>query len=582
MRLTIAFLAAVPLLSCGPAPAPDRNGAAPAPPAPRIEPKAAEDPTGGDWPQWGRTASKNMSSPARGLPFEIEPGQVKPDGTVDLATTKNVLWVAKMGSQTYGNPTVARGRVFVGTNNEGRGDPRFKGDYSVLHCLDAATGQILWSLTVPKLGTGKVGDWEFLGICSSPTVVDDRVYLVTNRCEVMCLDVNGLADGNQGLQDEAQYMAYVGTTPGKPVELKPTDADILWRYNMIEELGVFPHNITSSSILVVGDILYCSTSNGVTYDHTDIPSPKAPALIALNRRVAERPGATPREILVGEEGSGLSRRILHGNWTSPSWGEVNGKGILIYGGPDGFCYAFDPNPVKDADGFGVFPELWRYDCNPPDLRYRNGDPSKPIKYATLRDGPSEIIATPVFHEGRIYVAIGQDPEHRGGPGNLSCLDAATGKKVWDLRIDRTMSTCSVADGRVYAADWSGFLYCVDAATGTLQWKYDTGSEIWCSPLVADDKIYLGNYDGVLTVFAADLMRKAVAELGPGLEVQMKRNKLLFERGGKTLKEVAGDDVARYVREARFAASISCTPVVAQGVLYVATMRHLYAIKEMSR
>ncbi len=582
MRLTIAPLASVLLLSCGPAAAPEGNGPAPAAHAPRAHAPAPEDPGGGDWPQWGRTPSKNMTSPARGLPFEIEPGKVKPDGSVDLSTTKNVLWVAKMGSQTYGNPTVSRGRVFVGTNNEGRGDPRFKGDYSVLHCLDAATGKIVWSLTVPKLGTGKVGDWEFLGICSSPTVVDDRVYLVTNRCEVMCLDFDGLADSNQGVQDEAQYMSYVGTTPGKPVELKETDADIIWRYDMIEELGVFPHNITSSSILVVGDILYCSTSNGVTYDHTDIPSPKAPALIALNRRIAERPGATPREILVGEEGSGLSRRILHGNWTSPCWGEVNGKGILLYGGPDGICYAFDPRPVKDADGFGVFPELWRYDCNPIDLRFRNGDPSKPIKYASLRDGPSEIIATPVFHEGRVYVAIGQDPEHRGGPGNLSCIDAATGKKVWDLRIDRTMSTCSVVDGLVYVADWSGFLYCVDAATGALQWKYDTGSEIWCSTLVADDKIYLGNYDGVLTVFAADRLKKAVAELGPGLEIQTRRGRLVFARGDKTLKEVTGDDVERYVREARFAASISCTPIAAQGVLYVATMRHLYAIKEMSR
>ncbi|HLF94626.1 MAG TPA: PQQ-binding-like beta-propeller repeat protein, partial [Planctomycetota bacterium] len=316
---------------------------------------AAVAPDNGDWAQWGRTPSKNMSSPAKNLPMSFDPGKLKPDGTVDMATTKNVLWAAKLGSQTYGNPAVANGRVYLGTNNEGRGDPRFKQpDYSLVKCLDASSGQEIWALTIPKLGTGKVGDWEFLGICSHPTVVDNRVYVMSNRCEVLCLDVNGLADGNQGLQDEAAYMAFVGTTAGKPVELKPTDADIVWRYNMIEELGVFPHNITAGSPLVVGDILYCSTSNGVTYDHTDLPSPKAPALIALNRKIAERPGAKPADILVGEEALGISRRIFHAAWTGPSWGEIGGKGVLLYGGPDGFAYAFDPDPVKDSDGYGIF------------------------------------------------------------------------------------------------------------------------------------------------------------------------------------------------------------------------------------
>jgi outer membrane protein assembly factor BamB len=497
---------------------------------------------------------------------------------VDLATTKNVLWVARMGSQTYGNPTVSNGRLFVGTNNEGRGDPRFKGDHSVVKCLDAATGKEIWTLTVPKLGGGKVNDWEYLGICSSPTVVDDRVYLVTNRCEVVCLDVNGMADGNQGLQDEGQAMSLLGTTPQPPVEVKATDADILWRYDMLTELGIFPHNITSSSILVVGDILYCSTSNGVTYDHTDIPSPKAPTLVALNRKIAERPGARPAEILVGEEGSGLSKRIFHGVWTSPCWGEIDGKGVILFGGPDGFCYAFDPDPVKDADGFGVFPEKWRFDCNPPNYRYRDGDKSKPIRYASLGEGPSEILATPVFYKGRVYAPIGQDPEHRGGPGNLTCLDAATGRKVWDLRINRSMSTCSIVNDLLYLVDFNGWLYCIDANDGKLYWNYDSLSEVWCSTLVADGKVYLGGMDKRMTVFSTDRMKKLADEFGGGIEVEVVRKKLILKKEEKTVREISGDEVEAIFHEATFPAEIHCTPIVAQGALYVATFRYLYAIK----
>jgi outer membrane protein assembly factor BamB len=572
MRYSL-FAAAALLAACG---SPDQPKSTPM----AAAPQAAADPGGGDWPQWGRTTIKNMVSDAKNLPWGCEAGELKPDGSIDVGTTKGVLWVATMGSQTYGNPAVSKGRIYVGTNNEGRGDPRFKGDHSLLKCLDALTGKEYWTLTVPKLGTGKVGDWEFLGICSHPTVVDDRVYIMTNRCEIMALDVNGLADGNQGVQDEAQYMSFVGTTPGKPVELKPTDADIIWRYNMIEELGIFQHNITAGSPLAIGDILYCNTSNGVTYDHTDLPSPKAPTLVALNRKIAEKPGVKPAEILIGEEAAGISRRIFHGAWTGPSWAESNGRNMLILGGADGFLYAFDPKPVKDADGFGIFPEVWKYDCNPKNYRFRGGDPTQPIKYASNEEGPSEIMATPAVYKGRIYAAIGQDPEHRRRPGNLTCVDLATGKKIWDYRIEGTMSTCAVVDDLVYATDMPGHLYCFDAVTGKLYWKHDTKGEVWSSPLVADGKVYVGNADGVLTVFATDLVKKLADELGGDVELASTPpyKRLTVSKGGQKVKDLTGAEAGAYFKKSRFNSAIHCSPVVAQGILYVGTFRHLYALQ----
>ena len=72
-----------------------------------------------DWPQWGgNDPGRNMYSPAKGLPDRIEPGRTKP-GTeeIDLATTKNVKFALKLGSQTYGNPSVAGGKIYIGTNN---------------------------------------------------------------------------------------------------------------------------------------------------------------------------------------------------------------------------------------------------------------------------------------------------------------------------------------------------------------------------------------------------------------------------------------------------------------------------------
>src|SRR6185503_11509113 len=67
----------------------------------------SSDPGGGDWPMWGGTPDRNMVSSMKGLPT-----------TWDVAAKKNVKWVAALGSQAYGNPVVARGLVFAGTNNE--------------------------------------------------------------------------------------------------------------------------------------------------------------------------------------------------------------------------------------------------------------------------------------------------------------------------------------------------------------------------------------------------------------------------------------------------------------------------------
>src|SRR5213075_1619396 len=143
-----------------------------------------------------------------------------------------------LGSQTYGNPTVAGGRVFVGTNNDSPRDTKHQGDRGVLMCFEEASGKFLWQLVVPKLESGKHEDWEFTGLCSSPAVDGSRVYAVTNRCEIVCLDTAGLANGNQGpFMQEGQYLAGSGKPP---VEPGPLDADILWRFDMREELGVFP------------------------------------------------------------------------------------------------------------------------------------------------------------------------------------------------------------------------------------------------------------------------------------------------------------------------------------------------------
>lgn len=480
-----------------------------------------------DWPLWGADVGRNMVSDAKRSPWKFAPGDFEQGTeTVDMSTTKGVRWVAKLGSQTYGNPTVAGGRVYVGTNNAMARRPGFDGDFSVVLAFDETDGAFQWQLTIPKLGSGKVNDWEFLGVCSSPEVVGDVVYVVTNRGEVAALDVDGLADGNDGMTDEAAYMA--GGKMAEPELLPSTDADLLWVYDMPNELGVFPHNVTSSSVLPVGDRLYVSTSNGVDWSHLDIVSPFSPSLIVLDRTTGE---------LVAEEGAGISERIMHANWSSPAWaGPTEGDGgQLIFGAGDGFLYGFSPTVVDD-DGLPVLKPTWRVDGNKPEYRTKDG---QPVKYATP-PGPSEFIATPVVHDGAIYALIGQDPEHGPGVGQLTSTDLQ-GNVRWRYDgITRSISTVAVHQGIVYAADYDGRLHAVDAATGEALWIHDTGAHIWGSPYVAGKHVYLGDEDGILTVLKAGKKKKVRAQIS-------------------------------------FPAPIYSTPILANDVLYVATQTHLYAI-----
>lgn len=486
-----------------------------------------------DWPFWGRTSNRNMVSSETNIATDWSPGNYKPNSEeVDPATTKNIKWSVKLGSQAYGNVTVAGGKVFVGTNNESPRNPALKGDRGVLMCFDEKTGKFLWQFAIPKLGTGKVSDWEFLGLCSSPAVDGDKVYIVTNRCEIVCLDVHGMANGNDGpYKEEGQYLAGPGKPPIAP---GPADADILWVFDMRKELGIFPHNITNCAPLIIGNKVVVTTSNGVDWTHTNIPNPKAPALAMFDKNTGE---------LLGEEDSGVSSRTLHSNWSSAAGGKLNGKDVIIFGGGDGICYCFDAQETVEKEGTKILKELWRYDCNPPEYRNKNG---KALKYATP-DGPSEIIGTPVFLNNRVYVPIGQDPEHGEGLGNFVCIDATkTGDitktgAIWHSQaIMRSLCTPAVFEGLIYVGDFSGFVYCLDAETGKQYWKYDTKSHIWGSPLVVDGKVYIGTEDGDV------LMLKLGKEMQLLGKVDMK-------------------------------SPVYCSPVVANGTLYIGTPTHLYAI-----
>jgi hypothetical protein len=266
----------------------------------------------------------------------------------------------------------------------------------------------------------------------------------------MCLDVNGQGDG--------------------PNRRKPR---VLWSFDMQKQLRALPADTYCGSGVIDGDVLYVPTSNGIDpcgpgakermfeldkqfkggrKIRTDasayrVPSPDAPNLVAFDRRTGR---------LIAADDAPIAKNLLKGQWSSCCLGRIGGRNLVVYGGGDGVCYAFESlrtvpsQPVK-------LKTVWSCDCIPPEYEESGGLPRIVHYYqgdsrwgGTLNKndgtyaGPAEIIGTPVLYRDRVYVAIGR------GRGALQCIDATkTGDitrsgRLWTYQgLDWTTSTVSL-------------------------------------------------------------------------------------------------------------------------------------------
>lgn len=487
-----------------------------------------------DQPQWGQAWSRNLISGETGIPESF-----------DRESGRNVKWTARLGNETHGTPIIANGRVYIGTNNGEPRDPKHKGDRGVLMCLEESTGKLLWQLVVPKRIEDIYVDWPNSGICSPPTVEGNRVYVVSNRGEVLCLDALGLSNGNDGpFKDEGAHMTFKnaeGKIPeNEPVlEPGPLDADIIWLFDLTSGAGIWSHDGAHSSILIDGEYLYLNTGTGVDNTHKRIRTPNAPSLVVLDKETGR---------LIAREAEHIAPNIFHSTWSAPSMGLINGRKLVFFAGGNGVVYAFEAltpgaGASVRADSQPIsLKKAWQFDFDP------DGPKQDVHRFnSNRRESPSNIFGMPVLHQNRVYVAGGGDIWWGKNEAWLKCIDATgagditkTGL-IWSYPLEKhVMGTPAVYGGMVFIADCGRKFHCVDAKSGAALWTHDIKGDAWASPYVADGKVFIGTRSGALYVFAAAKEKKVLGELD--------------------LKS-----------------PISATATAANGSLYLATMRELIRV-----
>jgi outer membrane protein assembly factor BamB len=456
----------------------------------------------------------------------------------DAFRSEDLLWEIKLGTHQYTIPRIDNGRIFMGINDRGlKHSVLYRTGGGIMMCLDQATGEMIWQLVIPRYMEGTKAPFHFnhwqCGVCSRPAIDGKRLYIVGPRGDVLCVDRNGQADGNDG--PFVKEIEYMGVRRHPEYRLTKTDGDIIWQFDMIKEISVVPHDVCGSTPLLYGDHLYVCTSNGQDDKHKYTVNPLAPTLIVLDKNTGR---------LLAADGELIGKRLFHGQWSSPVAAQINGREMILFGGGDGVLYAFEPlGSVADGNKIRTLKKIWQHDCNPPDYRRQNG---RDVPYSGWKkkspDGPSEINATPVVHGNRIYVAIGQSPVHGPGRGMLSCIDGATGRKVWESRhVGRSLSEAAIDNGLLYISDYSGRLHCFDADTGKLYWQHELGAGVWCaSPVVVNGKVYIST----------------------------ERMRFWVFRAGRE-KQVLSESRVR---------SVAITPVVQDGVFYLPTQNRLFALK----
>ena len=88
----------------------------------------------------------------------------------------------------------------------------------------------------------------------------NRLWFVSNRGEVLCLDAEGFRDGENDGQFTSEKLDQ-SKVDGDELH----ESDIVWQFDMMKELGVRQHNMATCAPTIWGDVLFRCLIQSVVY-----------------------------------------------------------------------------------------------------------------------------------------------------------------------------------------------------------------------------------------------------------------------------------------------------------------------------
>jgi len=191
---------------------------------------------------------------------------------------------------------------------------------------------------------------------------------------------------------------------------------------------------------------------------------------------------------------------------------------------------------------------------------------------TMPDPFDCYLSSPVVSGGAVYFG--------SGDGNVYALDAASGKLNWKFQTgDVVHAAPALADGTVFVGSWDSYFYAIDAATGEEEWKFKTGEDhevynqvgIQSSAAVADGIVYFGCRDSNLYAVDAHTGEKKWAYNNKGSWVitspAVKDGRVYFATSDTALFHAVDARTGADVFSLKFTWPIFSSPAIAGDVLY---------------
>lgn len=320
---------------------------------------------------------------------------------------------------------------------------------------------------------------------ASPVIWENRVFLLsadpeTARRYVLCYDA---ADGSSIWQKEFPGVphhlhlrnSYASSTPTVDAErvyvawADPEDTtlmalnhagDVLWRKNLGPWVSM--HGFGQSPVLYEDLVILCCLQQGTKLDPGEKPGKSS--VVAVNKKTGELVWKTDRRSTIAAYSVPYVRQ------------NASGEDELICASQGDGLFSLDPRTGN---------ENWSVDA----FRMRT-------------------VHSPIEAGGLIFASTGS-----GGGGNYTVAVEPTEPPRVKYRVERQapyVPTPVAYDDLVFLWYDRGFVTCIDAETGAVQYRQRVKGEYSGSPIRVRDKLYCINEDGVVVVLAATAEFKVLA------------------------------------------------------------------------